>query len=177
MAARVDASEKTNAERILQESISVRALSHNESSKGPSPKPQRVEFNDRSCVTFDRRAGVCRPLHECYPYTRAHQTLGNLETWVIGTLGTCNYVEPQGRQVSRASSVPVQAINRVVTHRYMECAACRLNQKTAHGNWWKRTRLRQRPTSPMLYRVLSEGRPRTKGNTRSWYCETVLTQK
>lgn len=93
-----------NGLRISQsdnESVSVRALSTDESKSSSPTTPQRVEFNDRSCLTFNKKAGVCKPVHECYPYTKAHQTLGNLETWVIGTLGTCNYVEPQGRQVSR----------------------------------------------------------------------------
>lgn len=53
---------------------------------------------ERSCLTFDNLPGVCTPVQECYPYTKAHQ-LENLDTWVIGTKGTCNYHEPTGRQV------------------------------------------------------------------------------
>jgi len=54
--------------------------------------------HERSCWTFDNKHGTCTPVRECYPYTKVHQ-LDNLETWVIGTKGTCNYIEPSGRQV------------------------------------------------------------------------------
>ena len=39
-----------------------------------------------------------------------HQTISNLETWVIGTLGTCNYVESNGKQVRLYSSDPSKSI-------------------------------------------------------------------
>ena len=54
--------------------------------------------HERSCWTFDNKHGTCTAVRECYPYTKVHQ-LDNLETWVIGTKGTCNYIEPSGRQV------------------------------------------------------------------------------
>ena len=57
------------------------------------------EPSPHSCVTFDKKLGTCLSVKECYPYTRVHQDIGNLETWVIGTKGTCHYVEPDGRQV------------------------------------------------------------------------------
>lgn len=70
-----------------------------------SPKSDDENFpttelsSDRSCKTFDYFPGVCMPVAECYPYTKMHQSISNLETWVVGTRGTCNYVEPSGRQV------------------------------------------------------------------------------
>lgn len=55
--------------------------------------------SDRSCMTFDRQPGTCLSVRDCYPYTKLHQSLSPLETWVIGTLGTCNFSEANGRQV------------------------------------------------------------------------------
>ncbi len=57
------------------------------------------DFGDRSCLTYELKVGTCMPVSECYPYTKMHQTIGNLETWVMGTRGTCNYAEPSGKQV------------------------------------------------------------------------------
>jgi len=37
-------------------------------------------------------------IRECYPFTR-FPDLSDLETWAIGTKGTCHYGEPTGRQV------------------------------------------------------------------------------
>lgn len=53
----------------------------------------------RTCVTFDGLPGICQPVQECYPYTKLHKLLSPLETWVIGTRGTCHYAEADGRQV------------------------------------------------------------------------------
>lgn len=173
----------------IQESISVRALSANE--PGRPPTPTRVEFNDRSCLTFDRRAGVCKPVHECYPYTKAHQTLGNLETWVIGTLGTCNYVEPQGRQVSwslcsskwrsteRVSSVVFIALDTAINQffhllRFMACAAARVEQKTARQSRRRGIQLRRQLISRTLCPALWAVPIRTRGNTRSWCARLML---
>ena len=42
-------------------------------------------------MTFDSQSGVCLSVRECYPYTKLHQLLSPLETWVIGTVGTCHF--------------------------------------------------------------------------------------
>jgi hypothetical protein len=72
-------------------------------SKSDEQKSEMVDSDDRSCLTFDRHVGVCLPISECYPYTKMHKTIDNLESWVIGTRGTCNYVEPSGKQVKKSS--------------------------------------------------------------------------
>ena len=60
---------------------------------------QQVGYSERSCYTFDNKRGYCRSVHECYKLTKLHKEISNLETWILGTRGTCNYVEPTGRQV------------------------------------------------------------------------------
>lgn len=53
----------------------------------------------RSCVTFDGQPGFCQTVQDCYPYTKLHQSISPLETWIIGTRGTCHFVEASGRHV------------------------------------------------------------------------------
>ena len=60
---------------------------------------QQVDYSERSCRTFDDKAGRCRTVQQCYTLTKMHQQIDNLQTWILGTKGTCNYVEPTGRQV------------------------------------------------------------------------------
>ena len=55
-------------------------------------------MSGRSCWTHDGKLGTCGSVRSCYPNSRLPE-LSNLETWVIGTRGTCYYVEPSGRQV------------------------------------------------------------------------------
>jgi len=62
-------------------------------------KRQEVGYSERSCYTFDNKRGYCRTVQECYKLTKLHQQISNLETWILGTRGTCNYVEPTGRQI------------------------------------------------------------------------------
>jgi len=62
-------------------------------------KRQEVGYSERSCYTFDNKRGYCRSVQDCYKLTKLHQRITNLETWILGTRGTCNYVEPTGRQV------------------------------------------------------------------------------
>ena len=56
--------------------------------------------DDKSCTTFDNQPGICRTAKQCYPYFRLHDSIDNLESWVLGTKGRCNYQEPSGRQVT-----------------------------------------------------------------------------
>lgn len=53
---------------------------------------------ERSCWTHDGKLGKCGSVRSCYPNSRLPE-LSSLETWVIGTRGTCYYAEPSGRQV------------------------------------------------------------------------------
>ena len=55
-------------------------------------------LTDRACWTANGRVGICGTVRQCYPNVRLPQ-LSNLETWVLGSRGTCNYVENDGRQV------------------------------------------------------------------------------
>lgn len=55
-------------------------------------------MSGRSCWTHDGKLGTCGSVRSCYPNSRLPE-LSNLETWVIGTRGTCYYAEPNGRQV------------------------------------------------------------------------------
>ena len=66
-------------------------------------RPQVVTLDNRSCLTYDRQQGTCLPVKDCYPYTKLHKELSNLETWVIGHRGSCNYVESDGQQVTSAT--------------------------------------------------------------------------
>lgn len=69
---------------------------------GPSlgaPSNTFVLAAERSCWTTEGRVGSCTSVRTCYPKFKLPE-LSNLETWVIGTRGTCHYVEPDGRQVS-----------------------------------------------------------------------------
>ncbi len=52
-----------------------------------------------NCWTPDGQTGFCGSLRSCYPNYKLPQ-LNNLEMWVLGTKGTCHYVEPDGRQVA-----------------------------------------------------------------------------
>nr|CAH0107104.1 unnamed protein product [Daphnia galeata] len=67
--------------------------------KSGDQTPEMIDSDVRTCLTFDRHAGVCLPISECYPYTKMHKSIDNRESWVIGTRGTCNYVEPSGKQI------------------------------------------------------------------------------
>ena len=73
--------------------------------KSGDQTPEMIDSDVRTCLTFDRHAGVCLPISECYPYTKMHKSIDNRESWVIGTRGTCNYVEPSGKQVKSSASV------------------------------------------------------------------------
>ena len=53
---------------------------------------------DRTCWTNDGKMGICGPVRACYPHAKLPD-LSNLETWVLGVSGTCNYVEQDGRNV------------------------------------------------------------------------------
>jgi len=55
-------------------------------------------MTDRACWMTNGRVGICSTVRQCYPNVRLPQ-LGNLETWMLGSRGTCSYVEPDGRQV------------------------------------------------------------------------------
>lgn len=55
-------------------------------------------MTDRSCWTLDGKLGTCGSVRSCYPNFKLPE-LSNLETWVLGIRGTCNYVESDGRQV------------------------------------------------------------------------------
>jgi hypothetical protein len=57
---------------------------------------------DRTCWTPEGKRGICGTLRACYPHVKLPD-LSNLETWVIGVSGTCNYVEQDGRNVSNSS--------------------------------------------------------------------------
>jgi len=56
------------------------------------------EVSERACWTRESRTGTCMSIRECYPFVR-FPDLTNLETWAIGTKGSCHYEEPSGRQV------------------------------------------------------------------------------
>ncbi|XP_046452577.1 chymotrypsin-1-like [Daphnia pulex] len=83
-------------------------------SKFGDQKPETEDLGDRSCLTFDRQAGVCLPISECYPYTKVHKTINNHESWVIGSRGTCNYVEPGSKQINGVCCHPQQRNNRTL---------------------------------------------------------------
>lgn len=70
-----------------------------------SSDQQQKKSDVSECLTYDGHSGVCLPVSECYPYTEAHRSIDNLDTWVIGTRGTCNYVEPSGKQVKILKSI------------------------------------------------------------------------
>jgi len=73
------------------------ALDESDNSGGSVPAGTFM-LTDRACWTANGRVGICGPVRECYPNVKLSQ-LGNLETWMLGSRGTCNYVEPEGRQV------------------------------------------------------------------------------
>ena len=73
-------------------------------------KRQEVGYSERSCYTFDNKRGYCRTVQECYKLTKLHQQISNLETWILGTRGTCNYVEPTGRQVRQCFNSDVSVL-------------------------------------------------------------------
>jgi hypothetical protein len=54
--------------------------------------------DEKSCFTTEGKLGFCTSVRSCYPKFKLPE-LSNLETWVIGTRGTCHYVEKDGRQV------------------------------------------------------------------------------
>jgi hypothetical protein len=54
--------------------------------------------SEKSCFTTEGKLGSCTSVRSCYPKFKLPE-LSNLETWVIGTRGTCHYVEKDGRQV------------------------------------------------------------------------------
>ena len=55
-------------------------------------------MNEKTCWTPDGQMGRCGSVRSCYPHVKL-PSLSNLETWVLGTRGTCHYVEPDGRNV------------------------------------------------------------------------------
>uniref|UniRef100_A0A0P5QYI9 Clip-domain serine protease n=1 Tax=Daphnia magna TaxID=35525 RepID=A0A0P5QYI9_9CRUS len=77
-----------------------------------SSDQQQKNSDVSECLTYDGHSGVCLPVSECYPYTEAHRSIDNLDTWVIGTRGTCNYVEPSGKQIYGVCCHASQRYNR-----------------------------------------------------------------
>jgi len=80
-------------------------------------------LSERSCWTREGKTGTCMSIRECYPFTR-FPDLSDLETWAIGTKGTCHYGEPTGRQVMDLKSHLSHFLNFPIvnTHRFMESA-------------------------------------------------------
>ena len=56
------------------------------------------KMDDKSCWTPDGKMGTCGTVRSCYPHFKLPD-LSNLETWVLGTRGTCHYVQRDGRNV------------------------------------------------------------------------------
>ena len=77
-------------------------------------------LSERSCWTREGKTGTCMSIRECYPFTR-FPDLSDLETWAIGTKGTCHYGEPTGRQVMDLMAHLSRIINFLImnTHRFM----------------------------------------------------------
>lgn len=63
------------------------------------PSSSTLLVSEKSCFTTEGKLGSCTSVRSCYPKFKLPQ-LSNLETWVIGTRGTCHYVEKDGRQVN-----------------------------------------------------------------------------
>lgn len=93
---------------------------------GPSlgaPSNTFVLAAERSCWTTEGRVGSCTSVRTCYPKFKLPE-LSNLETWVIGTRGTCHYVEPDGRQVSLYPGLGVHIVL-MTSHMFLpRCTEC-----------------------------------------------------
>lgn len=59
---------------------------------------EALPSEEKSCWTPDGKMGTCGTVRSCYPHFKLPD-LSNLETWVLGTRGTCHYVERDGRNV------------------------------------------------------------------------------
>ena len=97
--------------------------------KFDGPYSEAADFGNRSCLTYELKSGICMPATECYPYTKMHQTISNLETWVMGTRGMCNYAEPSGKQVKfnriqsdRKKIPPIRSI--ILAPKFRRCPEC-----------------------------------------------------